>query len=233
MQPNLAPSPNVQDSHPYVAIGKISAETRRLFVALVMPLSVQILFRPTIADLAIAMRLRSSVEQPLLVVISDPRKFNCVTCSTSVPSTIIGSSFPSLPTIMILVLLTFSRRPRASLLAFTISSSSFNSNALVATRVVSSAYRRLLSLERPPFQFSRTRLIMYSAYRLKSVGDKIQPCLTPWPILNQSESPFSVRTQACWLSYKLLINFTKCVGTPISSRAFHSALCLTQSKALA
>ena len=129
---------NVQDSHPYVAIGKISAETRRFFVALVMPLSVQILFRPTIADLAIAIRLRSSVEQPLLVVtvISDPRKLNCVTCSTSVPSTTIGSSFPSLPTIMILVLLTFSRRPRASLLAFTISSSSSNSNALVATRVV-------------------------------------------------------------------------------------------------
>ena len=139
---------NVQDSHPYVAIGKISAETRRFFVALVMPLSVQILFRPTIADLAIAIRLRSSVEQPLLVVISDPRKLNCVTCSTSVPSTTIGSSFPSLPTIMILVLLTFSRRPRASLLAFTISSSSSNSNALVATSalVVSSAYRRLLSL---------------------------------------------------------------------------------------
>ena len=137
---------NVQDSHPYAAIGKISAETRRFFVALVMPLSVQILFRPTIADLAIAIRLRSSVEQPLLVVISDPRKLNCVTCSTSVPSTTIGSSFPSLPTIMILVLLTFSRRPRASLLAFTISSSSSNSSALVATRVVSSAYRRLLSL---------------------------------------------------------------------------------------
>ena len=46
---------NVQDSHPYVAIGKISAETRRFFVALVMPLSVQILFRPTIADLAIGL----------------------------------------------------------------------------------------------------------------------------------------------------------------------------------
>ena len=42
---------NVQDSHPYVAIGKISAETRRFFVALAMPLSVQMLFRPTIADL--------------------------------------------------------------------------------------------------------------------------------------------------------------------------------------
>ena len=69
---------NVQDSHPYVAMGKISAETRRFFVALVMPLSVQILFRPTIADLAIAIRLRSSVEQPLLVVISDPRKLNCL-----------------------------------------------------------------------------------------------------------------------------------------------------------
>ena len=137
---------NVQDSHPYVAIGNISAETRRFFVALVMPLSVQILFRPAITDLAIAIRLRSSVEQPLLVVISDPRKLNCVTCSTSVPSTAIGSSFPSLPTIMILVLLTFSRRPRALLLAFTRSSCSFNSNALVATRVVSSAYRRLLSL---------------------------------------------------------------------------------------
>ena len=50
---------NVQDSHPYVAIRKISAETRRFFVALVMPLSVQILFRPTIADLAIAIRLQS------------------------------------------------------------------------------------------------------------------------------------------------------------------------------
>ena len=78
---------NVQDSHPYVAIGKISAETTRFFVTLVMPLSVQILFRPTIADLAIAIHLRSSVEQSLLVVISDPRKLNCVTCSTSVPST--------------------------------------------------------------------------------------------------------------------------------------------------
>ena len=76
---------NVQDSHPYVAIGKISAETRRFFVALVMPLSVQILFRPTIADLAIAIRLRSSVEQPLLVVISDPRTVaypgGCIACA--------------------------------------------------------------------------------------------------------------------------------------------------------
>ena len=37
-------------------------------------------------------------------------------------------------------------------------------------------------------------LMMYSAYKLNKQGDNIQPCRTPFPILNQSVVPCSVLT---------------------------------------
>ena len=38
--------------------------------------------------------------------------------------------------------------------------------------------------------------MMYSAYKLNKQGDNMQPCLTPFPILNQSVVPRKVLTLA-------------------------------------
>ena len=42
---------------------------------------------------------------------------------------------------------------------------------------------------------------MYSAYKLNKQGDNIQPCRTPFPILNQSVVPCLVLTVASWSAY--------------------------------
>ena len=44
--------------------------------------------------------------------------------------------------------------------------------------------------------FSSTFHMMYSAYKLNKQDDNIQPCHTPFPILNQSVVPRPVLTVA-------------------------------------
>ena len=88
-------------------------------------------------------------------------------------------------TFFIFFMLSF--KPAFSLSSFT----PFSSSSLYAIRVVSSAYLRLLvflwSVFIPVYDsFSLEFLMMYTAYRLNKQGDNIQPCYTPFPILNQS-----------------------------------------------
>jgi hypothetical protein len=155
----------VHVSQAYVAIGKIKALTKRTLVFLEIPLSAQTLESFNIEDLAIAKRLRISFVQPPSLTIREPRKLNWSAHSTSVPSTSSGWLLTSEPTFINLVLVTFRRRPSASLSTFTLLSSSFISLRLVDRRVVSSAYRRLLSKrplkDIPPLQSSKARLIIY------------------------------------------------------------------------
>ena len=63
-------------------------------------------------------------------------------------------------------------------------------------------------------------LIMYSAYKLNKQSDSIQPCHTPFPILNQSVVPYSVLTVVSWPAYRILRKQIRWSGVPISLRVF-------------
>ena len=82
-------------------------------------------------------------------------------------------------------------KPVFSLSSFILIKRLFSFSSLSATRVVSSAYLRLLMFL-PPILIpaynssSWAFLIMCSAYELNKQGDNRQPCRTPFPILNQS-----------------------------------------------
>ena len=55
-------------------------------------------------------------------------------------------------------------------------------------------------LESPSLAFC----VMYSAYKLNNQTDNIQPCCTPFPILNQSVVPCPVLTLASWSMHRFL-----------------------------
>ena len=111
------------------------------------------------------------------------------------------------------------------------------SSSLSASRVVSSAYLKLLIflvaiLIPAQASSSPTFHLMYSAYKLNKQGDNIQPWRTPFPIWNQSVVPCPLLTIASWPAYRFLKRQVRWSGTPISWRIFHSLLWSTQWKAL-
>ena len=94
-------------------------------------------------------------------------------------------------------------KPAFSLSPFTYIKRLFTSPSLSAIRVISSAYLRLLIflLEAwiPSCASSSLAFhMMYSAFKLTKQSDNIQPCHTPFPILNQSVVPCPVLT--CFLT---------------------------------
>ena len=103
---------------------------------------------------------------------------------------------------LILVFRMLSYKPTFSLSSFTFIKRLISSS-LSAIRVVSSAYLRLLIflLEAwiPSCASSSLAFhMMYSAFKLTKQSDNIQPCHTPFPILNQSVVPCPVLT--CFLT---------------------------------
>ena len=113
------------------------------------------------------------------------------------------------PDAMILVFWMLSFNPAFLLSSFTLINRLFSSSPLSATRVVSSAYLRLLiflpailiavcASSSPAFH------MMYCAYKLNKQGDNIQPWHTLFPIWNQSVVPCPVLTAASWLAYRFL-----------------------------
>ena len=142
------------------------------------------------------------------------------------------------PDAMVLVFWMLSSKPTFSLSSFTFIKRLFSSSWLSATRVVSSAYLRLLIflpaiLIPACASSSPTFLMMYSAYKLNKQGNKIQPWHTPFPIWSQSVVPYPVLTVAFWPAFRYLWRQVRWSGIPISWRIFHSLLKSTQSKALA
>ena len=115
-----------------------------------------------------------------------------------------------------------------------------SSSLLSATRVVSSAYLRLLIflpaiLIPACASFPPTILHdgLFSAYKLNTQGNNIQPWCTPFPVLNQSVVPCPVLTIASCAAYRFLRRRVRWCGIPISWRIFFRLLWATQSKALA
>ena len=104
----------------------------------------------------------------------------------------------------------------------------FSFSWLSATRVISSAYLRLLmflpEILIPACNSSSPAfLMMYSAYKLNKQGDHKQHCHTPFSILNQSVVSYRVLTVASWPTYTFLKRQVRW-SVPISLRIFHSLL---------
>ena len=110
---------------------------------------------------------------------------------------------------MILVFWMLSFKPTFSLSSFTFIKRLFSSSLLSATRVVSSAYLRLLiflpavlipACASPSLIFH----MMYSAYKLNNQGDNIQSWCTPFSIWNKSIVPCLILAVASWPAYRFL-----------------------------
>ena len=103
--------------------------------------------------------------------------------------------------IVVVVVLMLSLKTAFSFSSFILIKKLFSSSSLSAIRVVSSAYCRLLifllAILIPNCDsFSQIFHMMDIAYKLIKQGDNIQPCYTPFPILNQSIILCSVLTAA-------------------------------------
>ena len=92
---------------------------------------------------------------------------------------------------MTLVFSMLSFKPVFSLSSFTFIKRLFTSSLLSAIRVVSSAYLKLL-IFLPAVLIPACASSSPSAYKLNKQNDNIQPCCTPFPILNQSVVPCQV-----------------------------------------
>ena len=126
--------------------------------------------------------------QSLSAVILEPKKIKSVTVSTFSPSICHDVTAPDA---MILVLIMLSFKPTFSLSSFTISKRFFSSSSLPAIRILVSAYLRLsiflLAILIPTCDSSSLAFhMMYSAYKLNNQSDNMQPCCTPFSILNRS-----------------------------------------------
>ena len=224
----------VQVSAPYSTIGNTNTFTSFTFVSSVTPLSFHIDVSPPIAAFPIAILLRTSFSHSPSSVISAHKKTNCVTTCTSISfrSTVTA---PMSPVVITFVFPTFRYSPAFSLARLTLPTSSIKSSLVPASSVVSSAYLRFVTILPPMLiplsHSSKASLITFSAYILKSSGERIHPCRTPFPMSMLSVSPNSILTVASWLVYSLLSNTIRCTGTPISLSIIHSLSWSTQSKA--
>ena len=112
-------------------------------------------------------------------------------------------------------------KPDVSLSSFTFIKRLFSISSCSATRVVSSAYLRLLIFLPATMipvcaSSSWTFCRMWSAYNLNKQGDSIQPLITPFLIWNQSAVPCSALTVASWRAYRFLTRQVRWSGIPIS-----------------
>ena len=138
---------------------------------------------------------------------------------------------------MILIFWMLNFKPAFLLSSFTFIERLFSYSSLSAIRVVSSAYLRLLIflpaiLIPACASCSPAFCMMYSAQKLNNQGDNIQPCHTPFPVLNQSIVPCPVLTVVSWPVYRFIRRQLRWFGIPITLRIFYSLLWSTQSKTL-
>ena len=121
---------------------------------------------------------------------------------------------------MILVLWILSFKPDFSLSSFTFKRL-FSSFPISATRAISPVYLRLLifllaSLILTCNSSSQAFCMMYCTFKLNKQGDSIQPCQTPFWILNLSDVPCKVLPVASWPTYRFLRRQVRWSGVPTS-----------------
>ena len=64
----------------------------------------------------------------------------------------------------------------------------------------------------------------YSACKLSKQGENIQPCHTPFPVLNQFIVPYLILTVSSWPAYRFLRRQIRWSDIPISLKIFHGLL---------
>ena len=188
----------VQLSHPYMTTGKTMALTIQAFVGKVMSMLFNMLSKFVIAFLLRSKCFLISWLQSPSTVILGPKKIKSATTSTFPPSICHEVMEPDA---MILVFTCWIlSQPFYS---FTLIKRFFSSSLLSAIRVLSSTYLKLLifllAILIPACDSSSPAfLMMHSAYKLNKQGDSIQPCHTPFPVLNLSVDTIP-RKQVCSL----------------------------------
>ena len=221
----------VQLSHLYMITGKTITLTIRTFVSKVMSLLYNTLSRFVKVFLLRSKSLLTLWPQSLWEVILEPRK----TKSVSVFTFLSFLYWPWSDGTRCHDLLNVEFQASFFTLLFHLFIKRlFSSYSLSTIRVVSSAFLRLLFL--PEILIPACDLcslafhMMYSAYKLNKQGDNIQPCHTPFIILNPSVVPCPVLTVASWPKYRFLRRQAKWSDIPTSLRT-SSLLWSTQSKA--
>src|SRR6218665_1022190 len=215
----------VHVSQPYRTVGKINVLTILFFVSMLTCLSCHNFSNPIIVAFPIATLCFISLAHLPSFSTSDPRNVKLDTISISSPCI---SKLFQLAVVIIFVFFMLKYRPAFSLSLFSLLISFARSAFFRAINVVSSAYLKLFSVLHaifpPSFASSISAfLIIPSVYRLNKNGDKMQPCRTPFLILNLSVSPHSVLITADWSLYNPLSSCIRCFGIPISSRVFHNS----------
>ena len=81
-----------------------------------------------------------------------------------------------------------------------------------------------------PFVYSLYRKII-SVYRLKNLGDNIQPCRTPRLMEKNDDMPLSILTAACCCQYRYPINRLSLLSISLISIHFIISLWYTRSNA--
>src|SRR6218665_1488086 len=194
------------------------------FVSMLMCLSRHNFSNPIIVAFPIASLRFISLSHLPSFSTSDPRNVKLVSTSISSPSI---SKLSQLAVVIIFVFFMLKYRPGFSLSLFSLLISFARSAFFPAINVVSSAYLKLFSvlpaIFTPSFASSISAFLILSAYRLNKNGDKMQPCRTPFLILNLSVSPNSVLITGDWSSYNPLSSCIRCFGIPISSKVFHNS----------
>ena len=148
--------------------------------------NVSVLSRFVIAFLPRNKHLLISQLQSPSAVILEPKKRKSVTISPCSPS-ICHEVMEQDAMISVFWMLSF--MPTFLLSSFTFIKRLFTSFSLSAIRMVSSAYLRLLiflpAILIPALASSSPKFYMIFLHKVKEAGDSMQPCSTPFSILNQ------------------------------------------------
>ena len=193
---------------------KTTALSKCTFVGKVMSLPFNGLSRFVIAFLPRSKCLLMLWLQSPSAVILEPKKRKSVTVSTFFLSMCHEGMGPD---DMILVFWMLSFKPGYSLSSFIFIKRLFSFFSLSTVRVMSSAYLRLLifllAIWIPACDSSGPALHMvYSENKVNKQGDDIQPCHTPFPVMNQSVVPCLVLTVS-WPTYRGLGRQVRGCGT--------------------
>ena len=177
----------VQLSYPYMTTGKAIALTIRTFVGKVIFLLFNALSRFIIAFLPRSKCLNFNAA---VTVCSDFGTQENLSLLPLLPKRFFlffGHKMMG-PDAMILVFLLLSFKPAFSLSSLILIKRLFNSSSLSAIKMRLLVF--LLAILIPTCASSSPAFLMiYSGYKLNKQGDNIQPCHTPFPILNQVVVP--------------------------------------------
>ena len=191
----------VQLSHPYMTTGKTTALTKWILVGKLMSLLFHMLPSFVIAFLPRSKCLLISWLQALSSVVLEPKKIKSVIAPPFPPP--ICHEVVRLD-IMILVFWMLSFKSAFSLFSFTLSKSSLVPLHILPLEWYLHIWGCCYFSQQSWFLLNDLSSLAfhmrYSAYKLNKQGDNIQPCHTPFQVLNESVVPCKVLT--CFLTHK-------------------------------